>query len=451
MKLGVKKFAELSGGELFGFSEDVMLRGFCLDSREVEPDSLYVAIRGARHDGHDFVKDALLAGACGSLVERSVQGPHILVPNVVAALAKFGSSIRAEFNGPVVGITGSNGKTATKELTAACLEFRGPVLKSGGNRNTEFTSPLTWADLKPEHWCAVIEMAMRGPGQIQHLREVCRPTIAVITMIGTAHIEMVGGREGIARAKAEIFDAEEVAVLWAEDELFGTLRSLAKGRVRTFGFSPETECRVLGYRAQSWTKSTALFEIGGRTAEASLPTVGRHQALNAAAALLVADSLGISIEDAAPCLANAQLPPMRMEAVRVHGATVLLDNYNASPDSAVAAIKTLSELPCTGKRFAVIGEMRELGDFSETGHRLVGRAIAEAPFDGVILFGAETRFVHSEAVRAGYPDDRLIEASDIGEITAFLNQLSPHDVALIKGSRALELEKALDDLEVARA
>ncbi len=449
----ILEFARRSGGEAFGFTADSMLTGFALDNREVTAGDLFIAIRGERSDGHEFALDAIKNGAVGALVERPISGPHVLVKSVVDALAAFGKSKRNEFSGPVIGITGSNGKTATKEFTAACLSAKGNVLKSEGNRNTEYTSPLLWAELDKSEWAAVVEMAMRGPGQIAHLAAVAQPTVAIITMIGTAHIEKVGGREGIARAKAEILHSPSspTAILWAEDDFFGFLKSEARSAVRTFGFSPDAECRVLGYRPLSWNRSIVRFQLGGKSVEAQLATVGRHQALNAAAALLAANTAGVGIQDGAPLLASAQLPPMRMEAITVHGATVLLDNYNASPDSTVAAIRTLAELPCEGKRYAVIGEMRELGDFSETGHRQVGRALAESPFDAVILFGPETRYTHSEALRAGFPESKLIEAVDLHDIAAFINQLTPKDVALIKGSRALGLEKALEELEVASA
>ena len=449
MPMTVTEFAGRCGGDSIGFEADAVLSGFALDNREVSSGDMFIAIRGARFDGHDVAEAAISAGAVGALVERRIAGPHVLVQSVVDALAQLGRSVRAEFAGPVVGVTGSNGKTATKEFVAACLGAKGKVLKSAGNRNTEFTSPLLWSELDPAVWAVVVEMAMRGPGQIAHLTSIAQPTIAIVTMVGTAHAEMVGSREGIARAKAEILQEGAAAVLWSEDDFYAFLKDHATGTVHTFGFSPESELRVLGYRPLSWNRCVVRYQWEGRTAEAELATVGRHQALNAGAAVLASVLAGVDFDSAAEQLFKAQLPPMRMEAISVHGATVLLDNYNASPDSTVAAIRTLAELPCEGKRFAVIGEMRELGEFSETGHRQVGRALAEAPFDGIMLYGNETRFIHSEAIRAGYPEFRLAEAANLHDIAAFLNQLQPKDVALIKGSRALELERALEELEVA--
>ncbi len=482
----VLDFAFRCGGKPNQISSDLLATEFSLDSRAVLPTSLFLAIKGARHDGHDFACQALNDGAVAALVERPVEGPHILVDSLVEALAQYALSMRNEFEGPVVGITGSNGKTTCKEFTAAALSFLGPVLKSEGNRNTEYTSPLLWADLRSTDFSppsdiglqsarpgsVVVEMAMRGFGQIAHLASFTKPTISVITMIGTAHAEMVGSREGIAKSKAEILrrrDADPTAVLWAEDEFLDYLRSQSPGEVKTFGFTPEADCQIIGYRALSWERCILRAHYLGKSFEAELATVGRHQALNAAAAIVAAHAAGVPIDEAAARLQDAELPPMRMQVLLLARgsdgswcrkeqsdlpgpaavATILLDTYNASPDSTVAAIKTLGELPCDGKRYAVIGEMKELGAFSESGHRLVGRALGEAPVEAAMLVGDETRFVRSEAVRAGLAEDQIEQAASLEDVSRFLARLQPSDVALIKGSRALELEKALNFWEVA--
>jgi UDP-N-acetylmuramoyl-tripeptide--D-alanyl-D-alanine ligase len=443
--LTVGDFARIVGGRLTG-SPSAEFEGFCLDSRAVEAGSLFLAIAGKRHDGHDHAEEAIRKGCVAAVVERPIEGPHVLVDNLVEALARLGSSFRDRFSGPVIGITGSNGKTSTKEFAAAACSPLGPVLKSPANHNTEYTAPLVWTRLRPDTAVAVVEMGMRGFGQIAHLCRFSRPTIGVITMIGTAHVEMVGSREGIVQAKTELFDAlpeDGVAILWAEDDFAGVLRERAHCPVRTFGFSPDAECRVLGYRALSWDRCLVRGQLDGRSFEAELPTVGRHQALNAAAAVLAAHSAGVAVEAAAESLAHAELPPLRMEVRLLDGATLLVDTYNASPDSTVAAIRTLSELPANGRRIAIIGEMRELGDLVETGHRQVGRAIGEANLDRVVLYGEATRFVESEAVRAGLDPSRVEIAHSLDEVRRLLEGLADGDVALMKGSRSLEMETAV--------
>lgn len=438
-------FAAECGGALHG--EDRPITGFATDHREVRAGDLFLAIRGANVDGHDYAERAVAAGAAGVLAERHVGGPHILVSSLVQALAAFANVRRSAFGGPVVGVTGSNGKTTTKELVAAALRPLGAVLKSPGNRNTEYTAPLVWADLDG-HAAVVSELAMRGFGQIEHLSGFTRPTIGVVTMIGAAHIEMVGSREGIAKAKAEMLRSMAPgapAVVWAEDDFLDYLRSQARGPVRTFGFGPEAELMILGYRALDWRRCIVRFGLDGETTEAELPTLGRHQARNAAAALLVAHSLGVPMDQATTNLETAELPPMRMEATDLNGATVLLDAYNASPDSTVAAIQALAEVPATGRRVAVLGEMRELGAYSESGHRQVGRALAESPIDAALLVGPEARNIEAEALRSGYPETRIRFAEAFEDVAMFLRGLREGDVALVKGSRALGLEKAVEE------
>ncbi|MFN7367966.1 MAG: Mur ligase family protein [Armatimonadota bacterium] len=287
MNLTSAEFAARLGGVLHGPSTD--LTNFATDSREAGPGTAFLCIQGAQVDGHTYWPQARAQGAAVAVAEREVEEPYILVPNLVEALANLGRSWRAEWSHPVIGITGSNGKTTTKELIAASLRSRGPVLKSPGNRNTEYTSPLVWAEAAGKG-IAVIEMAMRGFGQIAHLARIHQPTLGLITGIGTAHAE--------------------------------------------------------------W-------------------------------------------------------PPMRLEIRERNGVTIIVDTYNASPDSTVAAIRSLREAPIAGRRLAVLGEMRELGDFSEGGHRLVGRALMESELDAVLLTGGPTKFIESEAVQAGFPPERI--------------------------------------------
>jgi UDP-N-acetylmuramoyl-tripeptide--D-alanyl-D-alanine ligase len=386
------------------------------------------------------------------LCERPVDGRHILVDGIADALASFALSRRKEFAGPVVGVTGSTGKTTTKEFVAAALSPLGSVLKSEGNRNTEYTSPLVWADLRAEHKAVVVEMGMRGHGQIAHLASFSRPTIGIVTNIGTSHLEKVGSREGIVEAKSEMLHAlprDGTAVLWQEDLYLESLRSACECRVRTFGFAQESECRILGYRAVSWEKCIVRGRLDDVVFEVELPTSGRHQALNAGAAVLAAGCAGVPVAEAARALQSATLPPMRLQVVPFRGATVVLDTYNASPDSTVAAIRTLSDLPAEGRRIAILGEMKELGDYTESGHREVGAALGVSPVDMALLTGGPTSFIEDEALRAGFPSSKIISfaAFDIENVRRFLAGLSPGDVVLIKGSRALGLESALEGVK----
>jgi UDP-N-acetylmuramoyl-tripeptide--D-alanyl-D-alanine ligase len=408
-----------------------------------------LAIQGDRVDGHEFVESALASGAVACLVEREMLGDVIVVPNLEEALANFGRSVRDEYSGPVVGITGSNGKTTTKEFCAAALSPLGRVLKNEGNKNTQYTSPLLWAGLTPETRSVVVEMGMRGFGQIAHLAAIARPTVAVVTVVGTAHIEKVGSREGILRAKSEIFgDLVEggVVVVWREDDFYDDLVVACPGRCMSFGASPEADCRVLGYRSDDWGRCTVRLAYQGEEAEVDLPTFGRHQALNAAAAVLASVESGVKFGEAVAALARAELPGMRLEIIERQGVTVLVDTYNASPDSTVAALEALAQGPALGRRIAILGEMKELGDFTEAGHRLVGQALARSNIDLAMLTGGPTRTIYDEARAVGMRAEQLTscEELDLGRVRAFLDTAAVGDTVLIKGSRALGLESVLE-------
>lgn len=427
---------------------EARVHGFATDSSAVMEGDLFLAIRGARFDGHDFVNDARENGALAAIVERPVDIPYLLVDDLAQALARMAGTIRETYEGPVVGITGSAGKTSTKEFVSAALAPLGDVLKTTGNRNTEWTSPLLWPELEPTHRAVVVEMAMRGFGQIRHLASFSRPTIGVVTNIGTSHMEMVGSRAGIAEAKGELIEAlpdDGWALLWQEDDFLETLKKRAGARrVRTFGFSEGADCRITRYDPIDWSSSAVSGTNDGHAWEARIPAVGRHMALNAAAAVLAATLAGVHPAVAAAALEFASLPPMRMEVFEKNGAQILLDNYNAAPASMLAAIETLGELSVTGRRRAVIGEMRELGEHTEAAHRSVGTALAAQGIDEVIFLGAPTAHAREAALAAGADPNRFTQGHSIEEVRTFILQAKPGDVVLIKGSRALELERALD-------
>jgi len=426
--------------------ESAIALGFATDSGGVQEGDLFLAIKGSRVDGHQFVPDALRKGAVAALVEHPVEGPHLLVPNLVEALAAMAESYRDSFAGPVIGITGSAGKTTTKEFVAAALSPLGPVLKTQGNRNSEYTSPLLWADLEDDHKAVVVEMAMRGFNQIQHLASFSRLQIGLVTNIGYSHLEMVGSREGIATAKGELLEAlpaEGSALLWREDDYFAQLAAMTHADVRSFGFSSDADCRITDYRILDWDRCEAAGELDGERWHATLPGIGRHFAINAAAAILTAKTVGVDIADAAKALAFAQIPPMRMEVVEFRGARVLLDTYNASPASMSAALEAFRDLPIKGRRFAVLGEMRELGPQTEEAHRGLGKEVAQAGLEAAILFGPPTQDTLEQAIQAGMDPDRIDRATTHDEIRTFLERVQPGDAVLIKGSRSLELERVI--------
>lgn len=421
-----------------------LIKGFATDNRQVKPGDLFLAIKGANVDGHDFVADAVRRGAVGALVERPVDGPFVRVENLVEALAKFGANFRNRFDGPVIGITGSAGKTTTKEFLASALSPLGTILKTVGNRNTEYTAPLLWADLTSDTSAVVVEMAMRGFGQIAHLASFSKPTMGVITNIGYSHLEQMKSREGIAKAKGELIEAlpaDGVAILPEDDDFIGMLRDLAGQRpVLTFGFGKGADCRLIEVSSDGLGGSVVKGFFADIPWQTSIPVIGKHLAANAAAAIAAAVTLGLSPQEAADALCEADLPPMRMQLIDRNGVQILLDAYNAAPPSMIAAIEALAEMEVDGRRLAVIGEMRELGDQTEAAHRSIGAALVRTGIDEVLFVGEPMKFAKEETDRAGL---RTTLTTVPEEASAFVARAGRGDAILIKGSRALALENAL--------
>ncbi len=444
MKVLLSEVAQRLGGVPSHFDGDPVVTSWALDSREATDGSLFLAIRGDKADGHDFISQAIKNGAVAAVAEKEVPFPSILVRDLVSALARMGRSWREEFSGPVIGVTGSAGKTTTKEFIAKALEPLGVVLKTLGNRNTEYTSPLVWSELNANHKTAVIEMGMRGTGHIAHLASISKPTIAVVTNIGYSHLEMVGSREGIARTKAEIFGTvpdDGASVLWAEDDYFDYLKSKSKGRIASFGFSTNADCFIEKYQVMSTERSLVSGKCFGMEWNCQLPYVGRQNALAASCAILVGQLCGVQPPQAAASIESVKLPALRTEWVTLPcGAKALVDAYNASPSSMAFALETLLSVPRTGRAFAALGAMRELGDEEEFAHKRLGDSLVQAGLSGAILLGGPMQ--HAVDAAQGLP---VQLASNLDDVRAYLSNLQEGDVVLIKGSRAYELERALPD------
>lgn len=437
------ELAKVFGGELHGPAH-LDVTGFATDNRIVNAGDLFLAIKGNRVDGHDYADGALALGAAGTLAERPVAGPYILVTNLVAALARLGAFYRDQFAGPVVGVTGSAGKTSAKEFIAAALQTHGTILKTEGNRNTEYTAPLLWAEMQGDEFAAVVEMSMRGLGQIAHLAAFSRPQIGLITNIGFAHIEALGSRDAIAQAKAELLDAlphDGYSILPSDDDYYAYLAGRAKGKVLTFG-ERTGQVVVMRYQPIDWSRSEVEFEAFGTIVTTQIPVVGRYMALNAAGAIAAAHMAGVPVKQAAEALAYAKLPPMRMQAVPFQGATLVVDAYNATPSGMKGALQSLSEMPAVGRRRAVIGQMNELGDASEECHREVGRILAGLALDEICFYGPFAEVAFAETKASGLASVRMAKSLD--DVATFIMESREGDTVLIKGSRGLELEKALE-------
>jgi UDP-N-acetylmuramoyl-tripeptide--D-alanyl-D-alanine ligase len=406
------------------------------DSREVKPGGLFFALRGATTDGHRFLADAIARGAAAVVVEQAPEDAGrvevLVVPDVWAALYDLAQRRLEEVAPIVVGITGSNGKTSTKEMLAAILATRYRVLKTEGNLNTETGLPLTILRLEPGDQVAVLEMGMQAAGEIARLAALARPSIGIVTGIGTVHIEFFESQEGIARAKAELvaaLPAGGLAVLNHDDPFTPLLATSTRARVVTFGLEGG-DFRGVGYRAGS-------FSVRG--VEVRLPTPGRHFARNALAAIAAADHLGVPIADAARALASVAVE-RRLQSLPAQGGFMVVDDaYNASPESMLAAFETVAELPRRGRLLAVLGEMRELGTSGEEWHRKVGAA-ARKVFDAICVADVGLGRVLAEAAGATLVADKPAAARWAR------GEARPGDLVLVKASHGVGLEDVVAEL-----
>ncbi len=421
--------------------------GITSDSRTAEPGNLYIALQGEQFDGHDFLAQAQKSGVSAIVVDHEIPAitlPTVIVRNTVTALGDIARAHRLRYNIPVVGITGSVGKTSTKEMIACVLRSKFNTLSNEKNFNNEIGVPQTLFQLNSMFEAAVIEMGMRSMREIAELANIARPTTGVITNIGISHIERLGSQFNIARAKRELLEAlpeGTTSVLPADDSYFPFLANYAAahGKVVSFGLGDHADFQAknISFSDEGFPK----FEIQGTVFK--LPTMGVHHIVNATCAAAVGAEFRIDMEQVADAMSSYSSPAMRMEIIESPGGvTILNDAYNAAPDSMRSALQTLALSARHHRKVAILGEMRELGDHFESAHRSVGQFAASAEIDLLITVGERASLIAEEAnVLASVhfaTSDEVVSQID--------NLLHPGDVVLVKGSRAMQMEKIVDQI-----
>jgi UDP-N-acetylmuramoyl-tripeptide--D-alanyl-D-alanine ligase len=436
---------------------DGTFAGAAADSRAVQPGQLFFALPGERVDGFAYAAQAAAAGAAAMVVPggrglpAGVPGAAVIaVDDPRRALGDLARAVRAEFRGLVVGVTGSNGKTTTKELCAAALSPLGRVLRTPGNFNTDVGLPLTILSAAGDEAVWILEMAMRARGEIAALAEMAQPAIGIITNVAAAHLETLGSIEEVARAKGELFASlgpTGIAVLPVGDPLVTAQAApVAPSRRITFG-ERGADVRVLDFIPNGATGAVVRFAVRGTPVVARLPLGGAHNARNAAAALAAASAARVPAAEAARGLESVALPPHRSAARAAGGRTILDDCYNANPSSMRAALSALAAAAGGGRRFAILGDMLELGAGAEAAHRALGHA-AGLELSGVAAVGAFAQTVVDEARAAGLDSGRaLAAASPEAAAAAVAGWTAPGDWILIKASRGLRLERAVEALQ----
>jgi len=449
----LKQIADWVGGKIYGKS-GFTVRHIVTDSRLVRGGDFFVALRGEQFDGHSFLGEAQEAGAAGALVSRVrpdlVGTSQIEVPDTLRGLQRMAEAYRGELCLKAVAVTGSNGKTSTKEMTASVLGERLSVSKTVGNFNNHIGLPLTILGSSGADQVGVFEMGMNHAGELAPLCEIARPDFAVITNIGVAHIGYLGSRAAIAREKsvvAESVSASGCVVLNANDDFTDWIASRTQARVVRAGINRgELQAREIQHTEKG---ETFLLTHGSENALVKLPVHGEHMVTNACLAAGVGLSFGLTLEEIADGLAKTAIPGNRLKVQKLGPVLVINDAYNANPESMVAALKTATNFTVRGRKIAALGRMGELGEESAAGHRRVGRAVAELAFDYLITVGEEARLIAQAANGAGLKRTREANTHEQA-VEALLDFLEPGDLLLVKGSLSSAMDRVVRGLEAAK-
>jgi UDP-N-acetylmuramoyl-tripeptide--D-alanyl-D-alanine ligase len=451
MKLRLSRIAQFLGAsESLQATQDATATGYSIDSRTIQPGELFFAVQGEKMDGHDFVAQAIEKGALAAVVSRHIQArlpsdlPRIVVDDTLLALQTLATSVRRLWGKPLVGVTGSAGKTTTKEAIAHVLATRLKVHKSEGNFNNHFGLPLMLLKLQPEHDIAVIEMGMSHAGEIAALAKICQPEVGVVTNVAPVHLEFFDSLAGIARAKYELIaslPADGTAVLNADDEYVSQFGRGFRGKLVSYGLSPGAAVRA--EKVESLGEPGSAFEIvaGHEREHAILPLVGSHNVLNGLAAVAVALDRGFTLAEAAAALSTLSAADKRGQVVRLGNIIVINDCYNSNPKALAAMVDALSTMP-GNRRIVVGGEMLELGAAGADMHRTSGRHIAEKGID--LLIGVRGLAEQMVAGAMGTKTQAHFVPTPEAAGEWLAKNARDGDVVLLKASRGVKLEKALE-------
>jgi UDP-N-acetylmuramoyl-tripeptide--D-alanyl-D-alanine ligase len=458
MNLTLGEIAALVGSSCGAPQKEVC--GYSIDSRTLGPGQLFFAIRGPRFDGHQFIAQALERGAAGAVVEQGFHAPAgeeippllIPVPDTVAALQALARAVRRKWGRKLVAVTGSTGKSTTKEMIATLLARRLRVLKSPGNLNNDYGLPLALLALAPKHDVAVMELAMSAAGEIARLAGIAEPDIGVITNVAPVHLQFFESVDSIARAKQELVDylairgAQGIAVLNQDDPRVKKFARGFPGRVLTFGFTEGADLRALQVGPGERNGTEVRVSAPSYEEKFLIPLPGQHNVHNALAALAAASLFDLSTNDLREALAGFRNLHQRSEILTLPGGiTVVNDCYNSNPLAMEHMLATLAAWPGAERRIVVAGEMLELGRTSPELHREVGRRCAESGLSWLVAVQGDARSFLEGAAAAGMPGERMRFFPDAGQAGEFVQGLlRPGDVILVKGSRAVHLETAIE-------
>ncbi len=424
------------------------------DSRTISLNDFFVPVKGENFDGHNFIAAAFDKGACASLcnMEHDCGFDRIIrVPDTLLAYHKIAANYRSRFNIPVIAVTGSNGKTTTKDMLCSVMSCKYKTVSTPANHNNEIGVPQTLFMIDSSSQAAVVELGMRGKGQIKQLRDIVQPTMGIITMIGESHFELLGSAKAIADAKSEIADgfaADDILILNADDNWTDYIASNVKCKIFTFGQKENSSLRLISFAPEVPSGFICVFEFSGKIYEVPILFPGVHNVYNSMASILAGVLNGIPFGDCISALNSSLLTGKRMEILKCSGGVSLInDCYNASPSSMKSALLTLENMVSSGRKIAVLGDMRELGGISEQSHRDIGVLAASMNISHLFAIGKDSRFMAEEAIKSGMDSQRIHIFEDAvsaaGAVSALINS---EDLVLVKASRAMTLENITEKI-----
>ena len=457
----IEEVLRATGGRLLQGEAQASFQGISTDSRTVRTGELFIALRGPHFDGHRFAREALEKKAGGVLIEEDRAGeirwngyrPRavIAVKDTLRALGDIAHDRRRSFRTPVIALTGSNGKTTTKEMISACLETTFPILKTKGNLNNLIGLPLTLLSLTEKERVVVLEMGMNVPGEVRRLTEISEPDVGLITNVQIAHLEGMESLERVKEEKGELFRRmrrDGTILVNQNDPYVSDLADEFSGQKITFGVERSADLMAKEVRLKGVEGTSFKLILEGTEMEIILPLLGTHFVSNALSAVAAASLFGIELEKVKGALEHFHPFRMRMEVIPLGGGKTLIDDtYNANPRSMDLALETLAELKGKGRAIAVLGDMLELGHFSEEAHRQLGEKVKELSIDVLIAMGEKAPFVVESAIRYGFAPEKARVVESHSEAISILKEVVQNgDWILVKGSRRMAMEKIVEGL-----
>ncbi|MDF2520324.1 MAG: UDP-N-acetylmuramoyl-tripeptide--D-alanyl-D-alanine ligase [Clostridia bacterium] len=455
-RLGIDEIIHACRAVPFNCEKISGITGVATDSRKLNKGDLFAAIKGERFDGHQFAEAAVASGAAVVLSQEKLDAdiPYILVEDTIKALHSLAKYYKSKFDIPFIAVTGSSGKTTTKDMTASVLAEKYKVLKTEGNFNNAIGLPLTLFNLEHKHEICVVEMGMNSLGEIETLADIVRPETGIISNVGTAHIEKLKSRDNILKAKMEIFtyfDRNGTAILNGDNDMLSKVAD-KQYKILRFGLNEGNDCRAVNIveKGEEGIEFDVLYQ--GQKEAYHVPIPGIHNVYNALSAICIGKLYNISSSQIQSGLLNFKPSKMRMEIFTGrHDTKIINDVYNANPDSMMAAISALASMETQGRRVCIFGDMFELGEYSKEGHESVGAFAAEKEIDVIAAVGKMADYVIKGAARIKKEDMKLISYSSNQEVIDNMeNIVQSQDIILIKGSRGMNMENIVESLREGR-